>query len=298
MPCHGFDIFANCTNVTTPIQFDADPDIAGIGVILAFLLSAWLTFFFVVITFLFAKDFNCAPNELDRRVVQRTRKISERIRTFLPQFLKPDRQFSLDAIEDIAFTLGDQQLITGTSILIVGFARHCVITEYHFFVVSLLGLASFATHQSTILIVRAKLRRYPWKKWWRLMAIFLIFIFNLLGNILTFNDYFLVELGLVTQCAWSSLPYYYSPLEIFLLAFTAIFLLWGFLAITWDICPELHPFFRSFSIKRWHYALRERVEGPEKMPSRLMNSVSSLLFLLYITVVQILTSDIIDLYRV
>jgi proteasome lid subunit RPN8/RPN11 len=57
--------------------------------------------------------------------------------------------------------LSDQQLITGASILIIGYMKHCTITQYHFYIVSLLGWISFTTHQPTVTILQKYLIARP-----------------------------------------------------------------------------------------------------------------------------------------
>ena len=228
-----------------------------------------------------------------------------------PQHLKIDESFSFDAIEKVAFTLSDQQLITGISIFIVGFARHCVITQYHFYVVYLLGILSFSTHQSTMMIVRGKLRQCHWMRWWRLAGIFIVFTFSFTANIPVYNWYFLAEFGLVMQCVWSALPNNYTREEIGLMTVTSTFLFWGFVAVTRDICSEgflkkplecLGQPLQFFSPGRWYLDTKkladERQTQGRTIIWRLLNRVSYVFFLIYLTIIQIFASRIFDLYRI
>lgn len=233
----------------------------------------------------------------------------------LPGLLKTDRPFSVEAIEKIAFALSDQQLITGISIFIVGFARHCVITQYHFYVVYLLGTLSFSTHQSTMMILRKKLRECHWMRWWRLVGIFLIFAFGFMANIPVYNWYFLDQLGLVMQCIWSILPHYYTPNEIGLMTLTSIFFVWGFVAIIRDICPEVGSFLEKhlepvnrylspfLSPRSLHYLTRRRLAKARNARGHktvwwLLNWISFLFFLVYFTIIQIFVSRFVDLCRI
>jgi hypothetical protein len=169
-----------------------------------------------------------------------------------------------------------------------------------------------------MMIVRERLRKRHWMRWWRLAGIFLIFAFSFTANIPVYNWYFLAELGLVMQCVWSSLPHYYTPEEIVLMILTSIFLFWGFVAVTRDICPEVNdflekllasvgrclgPFLQFFSPRRWHDLTRRRLAEARQTQGRktvwwLLDWVSFFFFLVYFTIIQIFVSRIVDLYRI
>ena len=65
------------------------------------------------------------------------------------QLFKPTdefRHFWMPVIEKVVLNLSDQQLLTGLSVLIAGFATHCSISAYHFEVVSDLAWFSSNVH--------------------------------------------------------------------------------------------------------------------------------------------------------
>lgn len=140
-------------------------------------------------------------------------------------------------LNDIVLMLSDQQLITGASILIAGFSRHCMITQYHFRVVYLLGQTSFLTHQSTIRVMRDKLVHQSFRKLWRFAWITAIFAFVIAFQVIVLSKGFLVIYGLPAQCAWSSPLGYTLGNEIYL-AFDLVLSAWGFLAIAYDLFPQ------------------------------------------------------------
>jgi hypothetical protein len=86
-----------------------------------------------------------------------------------------NKQTSSDAIQQVVLVLSDQQLITGASILIIGYMKHCTITQYHFYIVSLLGWISFATHQPTAMILQKYLIARPSMRHWRAIWMFGLF---------------------------------------------------------------------------------------------------------------------------
>ncbi|EED13814.1 hypothetical protein TSTA_100580 [Talaromyces stipitatus ATCC 10500] len=233
-------------------------------------------------------------NELDKVVVEQSRNLKNKITNLIRKRLglfDSDRQrhhpiFSADTIEKIAFTLSDQQLITGVSIIIVGFQRHCVMTQYHFYIVYLLEVFSFATHQPTMMILRKKLK-----------------------------------LGVVVQCIWADLPQYYNGSEVAFTIVTSVFLFWGFAAVSKELCPPDYDSFkghamRFFTPRWWHDLTSQKFEelhliqpfvslchGRDRDHTRgsfrfILDSTLFITYLLGFTLIQIFASRTFDLYRV
>ena len=175
-------------------------------VVVAFVISAWLTFAFYGFTFFFIKDGfpEDQLNELDLqhiRVVQAVRNFIlhkvMRIRT------KPSRpEVAINAIENIAILLSDQQLITGMAILVAIFIRHCTITQYHFYLASILAQVSFVTHFCAALLVRNTYLERPIMKYTRLFFIALTLVLLCVTQSVINYDSFMLEYGLPTQCVW------------------------------------------------------------------------------------------------
>lgn len=164
---------------------------------MAFFISAWLTFFFVLITSFFVEAFpRDGISELDEHLVRGARRLKKYIR--LP-FAQREGPVSLDAIQQIALALSDQRLVTGASIFMVGYARHCSNTQYHFAIAYSLGTTSSTTHQSTFMIVQDILVNDLFKKAWRMVWIVIILALNCAGVFLIYKDQFLVEYGFSNQ---------------------------------------------------------------------------------------------------
>jgi hypothetical protein len=122
------------------------------------------------------------------------------------------------------------------------------------------------------------------------------------------------------QCVWNILPSLYTPEAIVLLTLTSIFLLWGFVAVARDIWPELgtflenelapvarflYPVLRLFSPRGWHYWTRERLAAAQENENQrflalfwLPDWFTFFIFVVYFTILQVLDSRIVDLYRV
>jgi hypothetical protein len=113
-------------------------------------------------------------------------------------------------MEELAVTLGDQQLITGASMFLVAFTTHCDITQYHFQIAVSLGLLSFMTFNSIVMSAQRKLAQSPWKSSWRVAWIVLLNAALLTSNLVTFDSSFLQDdlWGLSTQCVWNNLGDY------------------------------------------------------------------------------------------
>lgn len=147
-------------NDTTPIA--ADPDIAGIGVISAFVISAGLA---IIISFLH---------------------ILLQADTTFDKYIKNKTKW-LKVCETLILTLSDQQLVTGLAILIAAFVRWNEITVYHWEIVTDLAFVASNTHLCTLAILRHPFRQHEWRwaRLWRVttMVIFAILLF--VANIYT-----------------------------------------------------------------------------------------------------------------
>lgn len=278
-------------------------------------MSAWATFLFILVTFFFVQAFDGAANELDIRITQSTKAFARWLRSWLLGLDSDGGHLSLDTIEKIAFTLSDQQLVTGISIFVVGYARHCAMSQYHFYIAYLLGIASSSTHQSTVMILRNELRSHPWRKYWRYGGILVIFAFIFLASLLVYNDRFLYQLGFVIQCTWVS--FRYTPSQAVQLTVTLFIILWSLATVTMDLFEGLDRYIKGkfkrllelldpiphlLSPRTWHHATNARCDGAQSRVSKIAWTLLQLLtflpFLLYFSAVQLQGSRLLDLIRI
>ncbi|KAK0614536.1 hypothetical protein B0T14DRAFT_593012 [Immersiella caudata] len=341
------DVFCEYNgSLVTPIPFDADPDIAGIGVlterfevIASFLVSAWLTYAVALYTYCSIKDTvedDPYGTRLDWLLFEHIDLIRNRLLaaalklyTFLlrrrPVFRTPEpydalckhlgnmnRKFpwgkrtlvTKGQMENICLMFSDQQLVTGASILIVGYVRHCEITQYHFYVVCLLGLMSFATFQSVVLIIRGRIRQ-KLKRGWRFAWITTLFGCALVTNFVIYNDNFLAifHFGLKMQCIWMALPGDFTKDQLPYVIIGVLMDVWSYFSIIGYLYPEVvrtQPF-------RGIITITSRVlRAPaylyiwtwKRTTSRIIRGCAYVLFLVSFTMQELLASLYVDLIRI
>jgi hypothetical protein len=164
-----------------------DADISGLGVILAFTISAYLTFALVLASYLFGQVDGSLLNVVDTQVF--------RVRSSRPpQNLngRPTRlQFSR-ALRQAILALSDQQIVTGIAILGAGFQglRLGGIDSYHFQTVIYLAWMSSSVHLSALSILAPILKERPALRIWRLTGMFVLLILLVVALIpTTSNDW-------------------------------------------------------------------------------------------------------------
>ncbi|KAK8079490.1 hypothetical protein PG997_007308 [Apiospora hydei] len=140
-----------------------NPDISGIGVLAAFMTTAYLVFALI----LWAYWYGVLPGY----VLQR----SDR-KLFFARQKEPDHR-GRRILEEIVLIFSDQQLLTGVGILLTGYilAFNSDLSYYHWrFVVSLAWLSS-TVHLMSLSVLRERLWRRPVSCTVRLFAIGLVF---------------------------------------------------------------------------------------------------------------------------
>ncbi|KAJ9664832.1 hypothetical protein H2201_005053 [Coniosporium apollinis] len=205
---------------TWVVPFDADPDIAGIGVLLAFLISTWFTLFFVVFAFFFVEGSlpDESPNGLDQLVIRIMTRLKDSIQlislkalstTRLGKWIQSrvldtvgQRPMSLKALRRALVMLTDQQLVTGVAILTIGYIQHCTITQYHALIISSLAWMSFATHETSFIFAVEELHNNSFGKAWRTVWIVVLFFMVSMVQLVNYHVGFAAQFGMPTQCIW------------------------------------------------------------------------------------------------
>ena len=207
------------------IPFEGDPDIAGIGNIVAFMVSSWLPFIGVCWPYmkLYCKRLFFAHDP------------DIGLELWLPPVFSP-------VYQETILAMSDSQLVTGVAILLVGFIKHCTITQYHFSVVHSLGHMSFATHQSTYLILGEYFSCRAKTSWLRIALITVLVILVGLSELLSVNTLFLGTWGQTTQCIWDNMSGNYTASHLGPLVVFIMFVLWGYVDI---VSCLLHSSFRT-----------------------------------------------------
>ncbi|OCK73709.1 hypothetical protein K432DRAFT_312208 [Lepidopterella palustris CBS 459.81] len=132
----------NCTS-----ENPADADIAGIGVMVSFFVTAILVFVAILIGYFKRSLPGIHTNEVDDYIFRllKLRNIDNSRAVILEKRKESFRSFIL--------SLSDQQLVTGLAILVTGFSK-CDISIYSFNVVSAIAWFSCTTHLATLTVLR------------------------------------------------------------------------------------------------------------------------------------------------
>lgn len=234
-------------------------------VILAFLISAWCSLF--VITFEYVSLDK--PNQLDKLFIGYIKKIR------MP-FKKP---WTLKDVEPAILMVSDQQLITGIAMLTVGFIQHCTITQYHSYIIFLLGFISFQVYDAALLALNGYVTKRPSMKIWRAVMMTILFVMLILNTFIVDNDDFYYYPGSATQCIWNnfvgSAHYQDTWLD---LALSLIILIWGYLGDIGLFYPQIfNPFVKIFirvkallyRFLRTHQRIYQRALAAESRPDNL-----------------------------
>jgi hypothetical protein len=147
---------------------EIDADISGIGVILAFTISACIVFVVVFGGYVVRQLGTESFNRIDYGVLSLLHR--RRIRKDTP---KP-KDWSELYFKSVLM-LSDQQLVTGIAILIAAFAQICTISTYHFQICTFLAWVAGNTHLVALTSLRPFLRARPNMMRWRLVGMFVMF---------------------------------------------------------------------------------------------------------------------------
>ncbi|KAI9148918.1 Transcription factor asqA [Paramyrothecium foliicola] len=228
-------------------------------VIVSFLISAWATFLLALFAYLFVEgvlnEDDMFVTTFDLQVLKLAEKLKDVCkkavkalagnwlrRLFLALWPTHQRRFTKEQMQQVGLMAADQQLIAGAAILIVGYSRHCEITQYHFFIASLMTLCSFATFQAIVILVRDALDSH-FKRFWRIVWITVICGCVMANNFVVYNDYFLVlgHFGHSMDCVWDaiSLGQEYDRRQAAYVSLGMLVDAWSYLSIVAYLNPTL-----------------------------------------------------------
>jgi hypothetical protein len=151
-----------------------DPDISGIGVILAFLISAYVSFAVVLGAYLFGM----VEPELLAPADVRIMRVRSRIH-------KHPRLHHL--MQHAILVLSDQQIVTGVAIMAAGFVglRSGETNVYHYQIVLYLAWLASSVHLSALTFLRPFLESHPAVRAWRLVGMVILFFMLIVGLVPT-----------------------------------------------------------------------------------------------------------------
>ncbi|KAJ8114896.1 hypothetical protein OPT61_g3338 [Boeremia exigua] len=254
------DKMTQCANLNCEPRniVKATTDIAGSGVLFAYIISAILAILAIVYGYLSDSLPESYLNETDRTVIDsfqaclpserniaRLRVVFEKIKSFVlfGRKPKPHRKLTRRQREEVVkrfiLTLSDQQLATGLAILIAAIANQCTLTVWEFQLAFALAWFSSTTHLATLDCLREYFLEHGAVRNWRvggMIALLLLLSYSLIMSMASVNDsiplqctfYFFGDRGL----------YQTVPLDIFDIlsaALTLVLLTWQYLVrIQWS----------------------------------------------------------------
>ncbi|TPX10114.1 uncharacterized protein E0L32_001311 [Thyridium curvatum] len=172
----------NCSFAARNNKLEPYGDVAGPGVLIGFLGTAWFAIGFVILHYVFAFDPDETPFHSVRRAQEVAAPSSTRWKANPVDVLakrimhKAERRFKVavwwpHAIEMSILGMCDIQIVTGLGILISGFADLWNgISAYHFQLVSQVAWFSSLTHICGLTILRRYFHSRPIEKWCRLFS--------------------------------------------------------------------------------------------------------------------------------
>ncbi|KAF6826628.1 hypothetical protein CPLU01_09579 [Colletotrichum plurivorum] len=189
-----------------PPSLEPYGDISGLGVMLGFVISAWLTILILVAFYIFSFDPNTDPfqatrkaNSNDNQYSHKSNPVDLLIFTYA-QYLRPKNmeRFKGRSVETAfhkcILSLADTQLITGLSILASGYwslTHDSGMSAYHWKMVVSLAWFSGIAHLSALTFLRGYFAKHTSGRLWRLSFMFLLLVLLFVGLIPTGHFEFL-----------------------------------------------------------------------------------------------------------
>lgn len=160
---------------------EGDADISGIGVILAFIISAYITFAAVLVAYLSGFVDASQLGSIDQAIFHVT--------PYSPSS-KGRRSIIHKYLREVVLALSDQQIVTGIAIMGAGFQglRTGRTSVYHFQVVLYLAWMSSSVHLSAITLLQSYLRKRRGILMWRLTGMIVLLILLTIGLVPTISN--------------------------------------------------------------------------------------------------------------
>ena len=278
--CAGFN-FPNCSTNHTYIQ--PDPDIAGIGVVLSFIISAAIT----LVVSMIGIVLDSLPKELheegytipldasatgvsqdastssDRPFVHATDTTNDGagpskngIRRRIG-ITDEKREYWATIIERFVLGLADQQLVTGTAILLVGLIK-CDITVYHFTIINDLAWLSSSTHMTAMAVISDYLREYPAARSWRVIVMILMAVLLLGSTLFLYHQDWDDSLPAPAYCLFQTIVGNIKG------SASATLMTWWYILLVYGYASSIIPLFPSFHLvvrKGWDRFIKRPVKA-------------------------------------
>ncbi|KAH8433746.1 uncharacterized protein LDX57_011380 [Aspergillus melleus] len=204
--------------------------------------------------------------------------------------------------------LSDQQLVTGTAILLVSFAKHKVMTQYHFEITCTLAWMAYAAHDTITVAALGYIRAHPEMRWWRALWISVLFPMLFVSQLVTFHDKFLLIWGNSIQCIWNDMDSGYPRVSLFMLV-VLVLMTYGYINTMYSLYPEYMSwvevvgYYVSWAFRlpgKLYLIVKSRHEASPQPWKRVwfpLKIITYLLFVLFISTYQIVGSTLFSTIR-
>ncbi|MCJ1377939.1 hypothetical protein MMC17_001035 [Xylographa soralifera] len=203
--CQGQNISCS-SNISSPnFTLEVDPDVAGYGVLAAFIATAFATLVTIYIGYITDSLESAEPNVIDAEAVALSRRILRlpALPVELDPRAKKAKELRSEGLLQFILTFSDQQLVTGLALLIATFAKRCTITGNDFQIATALAWFSSMTHLATLSVLRLYFLRRPRVRFLRLIGMLIVLGLLLAAEFIPAVGAFDVTLPI--QCSFDSL---------------------------------------------------------------------------------------------
>ncbi|OCL14795.1 hypothetical protein AOQ84DRAFT_426237 [Glonium stellatum] len=204
----------NCSATNSVVS--ANPDIAGIGVIISFLVTTCIAFILAFVV-MFLERYNSIRRFFRKILKMPFKDYTSELCTWRTHL------FWFEILSKNLLAFSDTQLLTGLSVQFTALLKHCELSIYHFQIVVELAFLTTVTHLLTLVA----LRNYFVKNRWTSLPRVILMLANL--GLLSYTSYIAYSYGLADLHESSSLACFYQGHKPhFKAAFAGR---WGFLLI-------------------------------------------------------------------
>ncbi|KAF4550757.1 Hypothetical protein D9617_16g015470 [Elsinoe fawcettii] len=173
-------------------DLEPNPDVSGMGVLVAFVASAWLVWIAVLYAF--------------RRRQVSSDQIKYTDRRFFKAKASQAGSEGTGHFQNAMLVLSDQQLVTGIAILVAALVNMRDISSFHYSFSLQLAWLSSNVHLSAMLILREYLRKHPRYMKLRLGGMIMLFLLLMVALIPTHMEAYQRDVLAITRALTKSVP--------------------------------------------------------------------------------------------
>ena len=154
--------------------------------------------------------------------------LAEYVGSIKPEF-NPKRVIPPEAYQNLVLALSDTQLILGTAFIISGLIERCTVTQYHFAIAVWLVNISFASHQSSFMVLSDYFSDRSTISYLRVLWITAFTACTLFELITVWSNLFLAPrvYGMRVQCVWDDFSAGYDSSNLATVCIFTILTVWG-----------------------------------------------------------------------